>query len=356
MHSIMGLIEDGGGAIHNDQLFLGGYSRGSDGIPGGIPAEVQKDKVVSGLIVDAPTECAVWLQSATVCSTDKTVGLIGDKMGVAGAPESIISEAKKKLSCDSERCVLEKSGIDPQIVRGELAVRFKIDGPLSPALLSNVNIDSIMKQYSVAFPKFFPYNFNMRDYARYSFRSGRVLHEPDTLATVQFGDLFTRGIRCCGCVINSDVYSGPGKHWMALFADARGPQWSVEFFNSSGNPPAAEWINWMEKTRGQMEAVMREQGSSVASGASSPSEPKIIKVSSMRHQDSKSECGVYSLFYIWARLNGVPYSYFSDTRVYDQHMFEFRGHLFSDPSAGSARGPFSWKEYTARYETKWEKK
>lgn len=343
MHSIMDLIE---GDKH------GGAD---DSRKSRIPAPVDKDVVILKLIPAETSECAVWLQTEPVCSSDKIVNMIGERMGVSGAAADVIDAAKKKLSCDSERCVVEKSGLSTQIVRGELADRFKVEGPLSPALLSNVNIDNIMNQYSAAFTDFFPYNFNMRDYAKYSFSAGRVLHEPDTLATIQFGDLYRRGIRCCACVINSDIYSGPGKHWMALFADVRGPQWSVEFFNSSGNPPAAEWINWMEKTRGQMENIIKENTNNSQPGQKiTNNEPKIVKVSSMRHQDSKSECGVYSLFYIWARLNGVPYSYFGDTRVFDQHMFEFRRILFNE-SSDITHGPFSWDEYTARYETKWEK-
>lgn len=340
MHSIFDIIPD-----DSVSLYAGGASPRVGGSK--IPDEAQKDGIIEKLIPAESSECAVWLQSSTVCTSEPTVKKIGEKLGVSGRPEDIITIAKKKFECDTERCVLDKAKLDPQIVRGELSLRFKIDGPLSPALLSNVNIDGIMKQYTLAFPDFFAYNFNMRDYAKFSFRSGRVLHEPDTLATVHFGELFARGKRCCGCIINSDVYSGPGKHWMALFADARGSQWSIEFFNSSGNPPAAEWINWMEKTRWQMEEIIRGKGGEYT-------EPKIVKVSSLRHQDSKSECGVYSLFYIWARLNGVPYSYFGNTKVFDQHMFEFRRHLFND-SADTGSGAFSWKEYTARYETKWEK-
>lgn len=350
MHSIMNLI--GASDEYSDPAHehkTGGHvsSNTPTNVPSHIPSDAKKDKIVAKLIPEKPSECAIWLQTAPVCSSDKAVALVGRAVGTDGTPEEIMAAAKTKLTCDTEKCVLTKAGIDAQLVRGELALRFKRDGPLSPALLSNVDIDNIMQQYSAAFPKFFPYNFNMRDYAKFSFKSGKVLHEPDSLATVQFESLYRRGIRCCGCIINSDVYAGPGKHWMALFADARGPKWTVEFFNSSGNPPVAEWINWMEKTRGQMEAVIREEKLSVA-------DPKIVKVSSMRHQDSKSECGVYSLFYIWARLNDVSHEYFGSTRVYDQHMFEFRRHLFED-SMDQSRGPFVWKEYTAKYETKWEK-
>lgn len=333
-----------------DNNYIGGHFKGNSSP---LTSDMPKDNIITGLIPAGTSECAVWLQTTAVCSSDAAISMIGKSVGVGGSPTEVIAAAKEKLSCGTEKCVVERAGLPQQIVRGELALRFKQEGPLSPALLSNINIDGIMAQYSAAFPEFFAYNFHMRDYAKYSFRSGRVVASPDTLATIQFDQLYNRGIRCCGCVINSDIYAGPGKHWMSLFADARGPKWTVEFFNSSGNPPAAEWINWMEKTRGQMEAVMRDESSKNNTNNSSH-EPKLVKVSTMRHQDSKSECGVYSLFYIWARLNNVPHEYFGNTRVYDQHMFEFRRQIFNDPQ-DTHRGPFVWKEYTARYETRWEK-
>lgn len=315
-----------------------------------------KDGVVEKLMPARISECALYLgrDPGAPCMDDKSTKHVVEALGVSPSPSKtaaeLIDEAKSKTGCTTEKCVVDRAA--PTI--GEQAkdiatIYFKVKGPTDAALLSNVHIDKVMKQWSLAWPEFFPYNFNMRNYADYSYHNGYIKNQPDTLATIQFTDLLSgaynnKRYKCAGCIINSDVYQGSGKHWMALFADARDDRgWTVEFFNSSGNNPAPEWVNWMEKTRIAMESVYK--------GAK---KPEIVKVCSVRHQESKSECGLYSLFYIWARLNNVPYSYFNVSHVPDQFMFEFRQHIFDNPAA-AVGDKFDWKDYARRVNIKWEK-
>ncbi len=75
---------------------------------------------------------------------------------------------------------------------------------------------------------------------------------------------------------------------------------------------------------------------------------KIIKVSELQHQQSKSECGLYSLFYIYTRLNGLSYKYFANVIVPDKVMFEFRQHLFADGSQ------FEWENFQQNNSIGWE--
>lgn len=326
--------------------FIGG---GDDVAPRGALAVAPKDPTISSLIPETISECAIWVgDKGTHCASDPVMAAIVEKFSLSG--DDPVEEAKEKLGCKTERCVVERvAGTVPGAAR-DLATRFKVKGSRGNALLSNTQIDAVMRQFGAQFPDFFPFNFNMKDYASNSFRSGEVVHKPDTLATIQWSDLVAgnvNGVKYtrCGCVINTDVYDGPGKHWMALFADASTA--TVEFFNSSGNAPGPEWINWLVKTKSQMEAG--------AAGGGGPT-PTIIRVTSIRHQKSKSECGVYSLFYIWARLNGVPASYFSQRPVPDQYMFEFRQHIFDDPTMPVQDGAkFSWGDFAARVKLKWER-
>ncbi len=123
---------------------------------------------------------------------------------------------------------------------------------------------------------------------------------------------------------------------------------SVEFFNSSGNAPAPEWVNWLEKTRVIMENIADNQHIKNY-------KVSVIKVTSIRHQKSKSECGLYSLFYIWARLNDVPVEYFTTNPIADQLMFEFRQHLFDDPQHKSLK-VFDWDKYKNTVKIEWEKR
>ena len=127
---------------------------------------------------------------------------------------------------------------------------------------------------------------------------------------------------------------------MALFADARNPnRATVEFFNSSGRPPVPEWVNWMVKTQIGLKKVGFKN-------------VELVKSSSVEHQASMSECGVYSLYYIWCRLNGVPVETFSECKIPDEKMFEFRQHLFADPTA-TENGVFDWNKFQRVVNIKW---
>ena len=241
---------------------------------------------------------------------------IAKKMDVSpnANPLEILVESAVKLNCDSELCIVSKLGIAHTDA-------FKLEGPRDVALLSNTNIDDTLKLWGRDDKTFFPYNFNMRNYKEYSFRNGSVIDKPDTLETISFNDLYSRGYTRAGCVVNTDVYQGGGKHWMALYIDAtNADEWTVEFFNSSGNSPTVGWVEWMQKTLDEMNSVL-EDGRSLT-------RTKMVKVCSMRQQKSKTECGVYSLFYIYARINGIPYTHFMKFPVCDKIMFLMRQHLF----------------------------
>jgi hypothetical protein len=339
----------------------------------------------------------------TTSATSTTLAKSAKSPRVHSSPHvQIVEKAKEKLGCDTEICILEalEPHLGKALITDEITTNFKVKGPTDNKLLSNINIDNVMNKYSVLFPGFFPYNFNMRNYASYRFRKGYVERVPDTLATMQFVDLFANGYNCCGCVINDDTYQGPGTHWMALFADARGGKWSVEFFNSSGNAPAPEWVNWMTKTKSQMEDIIDSlksnsalklegqtgqtgqavQASTTVAADIMPKNPRskiittreearkfccewskskppqrvdIVCCSEIRHQQSKTECGLYSLFYVFARLNGVPYDYFMKNPVPDQLMFEFRQLLFNSEK-GVSGGKFNWDQYRGQVSVTWE--
>jgi hypothetical protein len=112
---------------------------------------------------------------------------------------------------------------------------------------------------------------------------------------------------------------------MALFLDTRDPKkWTVEFFNSSGNPPVTEFVNWMVKAKHQLEEIITEKS------IEPRPEVDIIRTTTICHQKSRTECGVYSLYYIYARLNGVTWTHFAKNPISDVTMFEFRQHLFDD--------------------------
>lgn len=318
-------------------------------------APVNKDDIVKKLIPNNISECALYLNKdpGEPCMSDSVIDSVSHALNIHGSPNEIITLAKERLDCENERCVLGRltSEIGPERVKNEINSNLKVKGPTDNKLLSNVHVDSVLKQWMGVYHNFFAYNFNMLNYASYSWNKGYTVNKPDTLATIQFDSLYNGShngnkYNCAACIINSDTYQGEGKHWMALFADARGDKvWTVEFFNSSGNAPAPEWVNWMVKTKNYMEQIVEKSGKKI--------QIELMKVSNIRHQQSRSECGLYSLFYIWARLHKIPVEYFLENPIPDQLMFEFRQHLFEDPKRKTLK-KFNWNEYKNSVKIEWE--
>lgn len=321
---------------------------------------VEKDEVVSKIIPPVVTPCSLISPQAqlgaSTCMSPQTVEKISVLLGIDQAEEDTVGggndvhaveKAKEILGCGTEVCVLRRleGKLGRSLVEREIRANLKVEGPTGTGLLTNVNIDAVMSQWALKYRTFFAYNFNMRNYKQYSFRNGEVLNAPDTLATVDWSDLIagSPAWETGACVANTDVYQNMGKHWIALFVDLRGKDHaSVEFFNSSGNSPQPEYLDWLIKTKLQVESTGRNA--------------KIIKCCSIRHQHSMTECGVYSLFYIYARLNGVPAEYFMERPVPDQLMFEFRQHLFTDGNEGSnSTYVFSWDSFAKKVPVKWER-
>lgn len=281
-------------------------------------------------------------QYAPVCMSDSALKQIVDDLKVKQTtPAEQLAELKKTTNCETEECVLKEAGhkLGAQRVKQELFTNFKHDGPTDDKLLSNYNIDGVMEQYAAWFPEFLPLNFNMVNYADYCFKDGYVENKPDTLATVSVS-MWIGKKKKLGCVINTDVYQGEGKHWMALFVDTTSTPCTVEFFNSSGNAPALQYQRWLEKTKIQLE----QEGKKA----------KTCVVSRLQHQDSRTECGVYSLFYIYARLRGIPLENFVDKKIDDEHMFRFRQLIFKGKKILGDDETFSWSKYQEKVSIKWE--
>ncbi|MCK4968193.1 MAG: hypothetical protein KAS12_03990 [Candidatus Aenigmarchaeota archaeon] len=265
-------------------------------------------------IIPSTTECSKLVPGdSTVCTSCKVVKKIKDELNITADNDiKIIQDAKKILKCDNESCVLKtlECKLGANIVRDEFEKRFLPEGPKNTDdLLSNIDIDMTLRQWSLVHKNFFPFPFAMIDFASYG----------HPIATIDIEQMRRDKISCFAVVINTDIMSGPGKHWVAIFGDMRGlDEWTLEFFNSSGNSPGFEIVDWMSKTAMKMAIV---------------AQPDILKVKyfqtgELRHQQSKTECGVYSLYYIYSRICGIPYSYFATTRIKDVDMYKFRKELF----------------------------
>lgn len=275
-----------------------------------------------------PKECAPHIQS-DVCTTvpglkrmkeflyNKNSKLSNKNM----SPNEIVETLKDMLNVESESGIWNHSEfrryVDTRLADNILKENFKPKGPGtwgSTALLDNFNIDESLQQWAKVGPTVFKKKFHHIPFQMIDFEDRKT-----ELATTYFPDI-VKNYDCFGVVLNTDVSTGPGKHWFCIYGDftkkgsSEDPH-TLEFFNSSGNPPTSEVHNWLESTQHQ---ILKDTGKRC----------KIVIAAPKRLQDSKTECGMWSLLYIQSRLKGYPPNWFYKVKVNDNDMIELRKHLF----------------------------
>lgn len=323
---------------------LGGTSK----ITGGRGRAEPKEPSIVELLAGAGTTASECAEDADCprggpCASEKVLEVIEEFAGsfiatpikiVAPLPSSHTKESKavraaaSALGCASESCVIKHpkfrafaahSGVTSRDIAKELDTRFKPEGPRdSLALLSNHHIDSTLQRWARLFPEFYPCPFAMMDFDRTgeTFATIDLLNVIDGKLPVNLGAGVGAVIRpstCFGCVVNTDVSTGRGKHWVAVFVDCRGPEWTVEYFNSAGNPPPRPMIDWLTRTSIHL---------------SSRKPTSVVIVTDLDHQESQTECGLYAMYYIRRRLEGTPINFFFEYLVPDAAMTAFRQHVF----------------------------
>jgi hypothetical protein len=231
--------------------------------------------------------------------------------------KTILETLKSKYNCDSESCVLNQYDIkrymNPELVESVLKDNFKPVGPkLSKEWLSNFDIDDVLKQIQKKYidKHFLHIPFQMRDFEKTN----------SDLARLDWQAEYNKGYRTFGTVMNTDYSSGKGIHWFAIFGEFLDSSniFTIEYFNSSGELPLPEVTSWMKRTKHAL--TMNK-------------EVKDIVATRLINQEDSSSCGVYSLFYIISRLDGIPLEWFKKNRIKDETMYEFRKYLFREDAA-----------------------
>lgn len=282
-----------------------------------------------------PSPCALDIPGS-VCSTPAAIGVIKSYIALEGGAvatdAAVVELAKARLGCGTEACVLRsdkvgdaaKTPVSKKALQQSLR-RTKQEGPANSLdLLNNVNIDGVLSRLAGVHLDFYHMNFQMIDFEGEKDGAGgwRVVKgitvDPSDLGVVDVPrDVEGAGYKTFGVVVNTDRRWRGGIHWFALFCDFRSSPYTVEYFNSSGLKPVHQIDAWMTKTVNAL------------TGAGFKATPVVL--SGVQHQvETDSECGLYSLYYIWRRLNGFASSEFQAVRIPDALMTEFRRHCFAE--------------------------
>ena len=227
-------------------------------------------------------------------------GLVNDMMSFLGveSQHEILTNRHFRDFVDNDYALMK-----------EKRERFKPTGAWnSTQLLDNNMIDECMEQWSKKY-KFYNIPFQMIDF----YETG------DELSTIDVPKLIKEGYETMGVVLNTDVSTGPGKHWFCLFIDARKLPYTIEYFNSSGSNPPTPVHRRMREIGHDINKAFSLKGSDRA---------QVVMANKDELQKSRTECGVWSLIYIYSRLEKKPDDWFKKEGVLDEHMYKFRERLF----------------------------
>ena len=177
--------------------------------------------------------------------------------------------------------------------------------------LSSDDIDHVEKQFVKVFSKYyylgtFPIDFDMKS------ETGECL--VSALCSLNIKELYQKGYTQLGIVFNTDVSSGPGKHWVAIFCDI-GPEFEyprITYFDSYSHKPEKEIQRLMKHWREQW----------LTAGVHKT--PMTMSYNKTRHQYEDSECGMYCLYFHFCCLLGIP----MEQRMPDPVVRGLRGMLF----------------------------
>ena len=187
------------------------------------------------------------------------------------------------------------------------------------AWLSNVDIDSVMKQYERVMPGFDylgTWSSDFSEYARGLARRCVHMCTPSPLTQA------VRKRRLAAAVVNLDAHTGPGTHWVAFALDGRGREPRVMYYDSTGRPPPKTWLTGSAWALIAAAMPTRKGRHRLLAGA---------RYNRNRHQRGNSECGVFSIMMIDALIRGVSFEDHCASPTRDADAFQKR-HAFFDLS------------------------
>lgn len=241
-------------------------------------------------------------------------------------PKNLKKHIRAKVKELGENDVEILSYVDKEITNYLQDNKPRPDGPKDNSWFSNFNEDNILRHMMEWCPWFYAnpscLSDFMVDYTETNPRQAELISskgmnpgkEPLGLLEPEFYK--NKGYKCMGCIVNNDIKPNGGTHWIAIFYDIRDDnRHTLEYFNSTGESPRPNIKEWMKSFS---ELSTRQLGVKC----------DMVKASNISHQNSRSECGAYSIYYVISRIIGVDYKKFREKKIPDNVVFEFRKCVF----------------------------
>ena len=177
--------------------------------------------------------------------------------------------------------------------------------------LSSSDIDKVQKEYVKLFPAYKYLGCVPIDFDKQSSLGTCLV---DSLCSLDIGEIYRQGYSQIGIVFNTDVSTGPGQHWIAVFCDIS-PSLEyprMTYFDSYAHKPEKEIQRLMKRWKEQWDAL-KVHGKGM-----------VLSYNKTRHQYQDSECGMYCLYFHYCCLADIS----MEERVPDEVVRGFRGVLF----------------------------
>ena len=242
-----------------------------------------------------------------------------DDVIVHTSPQKIWNHFRTRFNdvCSIEKCWLRKIFTDSSREIGK--IEHETFAPKRPSKwkknprewLTSIDISRVMSQYESKYKRFAFLGAVPVDFAGTLRNKKCVVND---LCVFDIKKYMDRGKTCFGMAINTDPHTRGGEHWTSLYMEIANNKASITFFDSSGIEPMDEVYDFADNIEEQLE-------------------PLGIKCklyyNETRHQYSRSECGMYTIYFLSHMLNGKLSKFKINNMVIpDKEMIKMRNHFF----------------------------
>lgn len=240
-------------------------------------------------------------------------------------PKDIWNSLKDKMknACYNESCWLKQKFMENNLNDELSTYTF---APKSPpkwkenhnTWLNSNDIEKVMQQYEHTYPCFrfigpTPIDFDMH------------IHENkcvwDDLCKFDLLSYIKEGINKIGIIFNTDPHDKSGAHWISLFIDLN--KKFIFFFDSNGTMIPKQVKHFCNRVISQGLQVRTKKFPNGIRLKYDLNAPFI-------HQESNTECGMYSLYLIVTLLKDIhDYTFFKTNKITDELMDALRDKYFN---------------------------
>ena len=239
----------------------------------------------------------------------------------------LVKELTDRMSdiCDDQQCWLDQpylhSRLGKQYIDEIKQHTFRPKGPSGKfTWLSTNDIEKSLRQYHQKYSDFYflgavPLDFEeMDNYYSEGYDGVPKLYYKN----LDFDELYKRGKKRIGIVINLDTHDKGGSHWVAVYVDMDKSQ--IYYFDSYGIKPPKRIGRFMINVSKYMINNLGKKVDDIDLGHNT-----------LRHQYGGSECGVYSMSFILRMLRGDSFDTINRNKVTDSEVNQCRNVYFTIP-------------------------